>query len=107
MTDEVLREMARLLDAVRGRIGHHEPAGDVWSAATRDEEPPHIATGAPECLYCPICRTIAAARGSGPDLAGQVLAAGQAMMAAVRDAVASHDRSRTAPHRDEDPMDIG
>jgi hypothetical protein len=35
-------------------------------------DPDRIATGAPECTGCPVCRTISALRDPGPDLADRV-----------------------------------
>jgi hypothetical protein len=32
----------------------------------------HIATGAPECTVCPVCRAISALRDPGPDLADRL-----------------------------------
>lgn len=88
----VLFEAARLVDVLRRRIAA-EPA-DVWAGATRETE--HIATGAPECRYCPVCRAIAASRVSGPDVMGHVMAAGESLYAAAREALAAFERTRPA-----------
>ena len=60
--DHVFSEAAKLVDALRERLGG-SPGGrqdDVWGQAIR-EEPAHPTA----CRYCPICRAIAASRESG------------------------------------------
>jgi hypothetical protein len=96
----VLFEAARLVDTLRRRIG--EDAGDVWAEATREH------TGAPECRYCPVCRAIAASRTSGPDVVSHVMAAGESLYAAVREAVAGFEQTRP-PRREpgDEPADGG
>jgi hypothetical protein len=69
-------------------------SGDVWSEATSDARGEHIATGAPECRYCPVCRAIAASRTSGPDVFSHVMSAGESLYAAVRETVAGFERTR-------------
>jgi hypothetical protein len=98
----VLDEAVKLFGEVRRRVrdsGHRrarpEP-GDVWGQATYESPVPHIATGAPECQYCPICRTIAAARTSAPGLTEQAMDAGRSLFTALQEALSAVDR----PHRD-------
>jgi hypothetical protein len=112
MTDQpgyYLEEAAKLFDTLRRRMrtnGGPEP-GDVWSQATRAHMP-GIATGAAECRYCPICRTIAAARTSGPDVVDHMVDAGQALYAALRETVAAYERTRPPSRRpDGDQSDLG
>jgi hypothetical protein len=100
--------------------------GDVWGQATYEEPTPHIATGAPECQYCPVCRAIAAARTSGPDVVEHVMDAGQSLYTALQETLAAFDQShfRAAPQHeratptrsrpqeerpaaDRDPIDFG
>ncbi len=66
-------------------------AGDVWAEAVAEE--PRIATGAPECRDCPICRAIAIKRESGGDVSRHLREAGQSLMAAALDVVAAFDRA--------------
>ncbi|MEV4008425.1 hypothetical protein AB0K37_40120, partial [Actinomadura sp. NPDC049753] len=95
---DVLDEAAKLVDALIRRVGGgrdgragrdepagDEPAGDVWDRAIADEPAgapgghargPHIATGAPECRDCPVCRAIAVKRESGADVARHLREAG-------------------------------
>lgn len=106
----VLEEAVRLFEMLRRRMRTSDPVtDDVWSQATRaDVGGSHFATGAPECTYCPICRTVAAARLSGTDVVGHVMEAGQSLFAAMRETVAAYERSRPPhPKADEDPVDIG
>lgn len=107
----VLFEAVRLAEVLRRRIGGASNSDDVWSDATSEAWGEHIATGAPECRYCPVCRAIAASRASGPDVIGHVMAAGESLYAAVREAVAGFERTRPAgsphPESDDDPADGG
>jgi hypothetical protein len=110
MTDQpgfVLEEAVRLFDTLRRRMrSNARPApGDVWAQATREPQP-GFAAGAAECRYCPICRTIAAARHSGPDVADHMAHAGLALMAALRDTVAAYQRTRP-PRRETDDDTAG
>src|SRR3954468_20502769 len=104
----VLFEAVRLAEVLRKRMSGGPASGDVWSEATSDAWGEHIATGAPECRYCPVCRAIAASRTSGPDVVSHVRSAGESLYAAVREAVAGFERTR--PPRQEpgdDPADGG
>jgi hypothetical protein len=85
----VLFEAARLVDSLRRRLG--ESAGDVWADATREHGGP---AGAPECRYCPVCRAIAASRASGPEIMSHMMAAGESLYAAVKEAMAGLERTR-------------
>ena len=44
----------------------------------------HIATGAPECTWCPICQLIAILRGDRPEISEKVAEAGASLVAALR-----------------------
>ena len=104
----VLFEAVRLAEVLRKRMNGGAGSGDVWSEATSDAWGEHIATGAPECRYCPVCRAIAASRTSGPDVVGHVMSAGESLFAAVREAVAGFERTRP-PRQEPDgtPADGG
>lgn len=89
----VIFEAARLVDTLRRRLNERgDDTGDVWAAATRE----HVPAGAPECRYCPVCRAIAASRASGPEVLGYVMAAGESLYAAAREAMAGFERTRPA-----------
>jgi hypothetical protein len=101
--DSVLDEAVRLMDglrrrvvrgAIRGAVAGPRDSDDVWSKATREDRFDHIATGSAECRVCPICRAIAAARTSGPDVVDYMVDAGESLMAAAREAVSAYERSR-------------
>jgi len=43
----------------------------------------HLATGAPECTYCPICRTVHAVRGLSPEVRTQLATAATTALQAM------------------------
>lgn len=95
----MLYEAVRLVDTIRRRMnsGGTSSKGDVWSEATSEAWGDHFATGAPECRYCPVCRAIAASRESGPEVLSHVMAAGEQLYSAVREAMAGFERTRPRP----------
>src|SRR3954463_1010836 len=95
----VLFEAVRLAEVLRKRMSGGPASGDVWSEATSDAWGEHIATGAKECRYCPVCRAIAASRASGPEVLGHLMSAGESLYAALREAAGG--RERTSPPRQE------
>jgi hypothetical protein len=64
-------------------------ADDVWDTATT--EVPLADGDAPECQWCPICRAARRMRESNPGLTGQLSGAGDAVAAAVHDAIKAFD----------------
>jgi hypothetical protein len=55
-----------------------------WARARfGDTDSAHIATGAPECSWCPICQLIAALRGERPDVTDKLAAAATAVVDVV------------------------
>jgi hypothetical protein len=98
----VLFEAVRLAEVLRRRLnGANTAPRDVWSDATADDWGEHVATGAAECRYCPVCRAIAASRASGPDVLAHVMTAGESLYAAVREAVAGFERTKPPRPADE------
>ncbi|MEU8796654.1 hypothetical protein [Spirillospora sp. NPDC048819] len=100
---DVLDEAAKLFDTLIKRVsgagagagggGRDRDTGeDVWGRATAEE--PRIATGAPECRDCPVCRAIAMKREAGGDVGRHLHEAGQSLLAAALDVVAAFDRTR-------------
>jgi len=73
--------------------------GDVWNTATT--EPPPDLTEAPECAWCPVCRAARRIRESGPGLGGQLAGAGDAVAAAVQEALVAFDAVLSAKPRTE------
>lgn len=93
----MIDEAMKLFEVLRRRTGDGgggKSADDVWSRAVAEDR--HIATGAAECRHCPVCRAIAAARSTGPDVAGHLMVAGQQLYAAFRDVAAAYERTRPA-----------
>ncbi|GAA2406769.1 hypothetical protein GCM10010191_13640 [Actinomadura vinacea] len=117
---DLLDEAVKLFETLRRRLGEagggagretgppdaDERAGgrageDVWSRVVAEEPPPgplppgeRIATGAPECRDCPICRAIAVARASRADVEEHVRQAGRSLLAAALDVAAAYERTR-------------
>jgi hypothetical protein len=85
--------------------GKRENAGDIWDTATT--EVPPAEGDAPECQWCPICRAARRMRESNPGLSGQLSGAGDAVAAAVHDAIKAFDSllARTAGSSGEGPPD--
>jgi hypothetical protein len=67
-------EASRLLDAVHDWARH--TFGEGASA--------RMATGAPECEWCPLCQFVAVLRGDRPETTEKIVAAGTAVMSALR-----------------------
>ena len=67
-------EAVKLVDAVQdwARRNFGDPATS------------HIATGAPECTWCPICQLISVLRGERPEISEKVAEAGASLVAALR-----------------------
>lgn len=80
-------EAAKLFGALAGWAGEH--------AHEIDE---HLATGAAECLYCPVCRTVQAVRNASPELKAQATtAASQLLQAAAGLLAAAGDQQHQPP----------
>ena len=50
----------------------------------REDVGEHLATGAAECRYCPLCTAIALLRGDRPEVTEKLAEAGVAFLAALR-----------------------
>jgi adenine-specific DNA glycosylase len=59
----------------------------------------HIATGAPECTWCPICQFIAVLRGERPEVNDKIADAATSLIAAVRAVVDAAAPSQSARSR--------
>jgi hypothetical protein len=80
-------EALRLVEAAR-----------QWAVRTFPEVDAPVATGAPECCWCPLCRAVAVLRGDRPEVTeklAEVVTAAAGALAAVLDAAA-----RPAPAAD-------
>jgi hypothetical protein len=77
-------EAAKLFGALADWAGDHlgERVGERVGDRLRDVDG-HIATGDPECLYCPVCRTVHAVRGASPELKAQLAGAAATFLQAA------------------------
>lgn len=77
------------------------------AAAAANDVNEHLATGARECTYCPICRTVHAVRGLSPEVRSHLTAAA----ASIAQAVAVLMATPEPPSRGDDPgverIDVG
>lgn len=91
------RSMRRELTGQLGKTfgGQRNAREDVWGTATA-EPPPGEPSEAPECAWCPVCRAARKIRESGPGLGGHLAGAGDAVAAAVQDALAAFDVALSA-----------
>ncbi|HXW43797.1 MAG TPA: hypothetical protein VEL03_03360 [Streptosporangiaceae bacterium] len=87
--------------------GGRSDRGDVWDTATT-EIPPEVGES-PECQWCPVCRAARRMRESGTGLGDHLSTAGDAVAAAVHEAMRTFDSVLTrttgpaqqqAPRRD-------
>jgi hypothetical protein len=74
-------EAARLFEAVQ-----------EWARRSSASASAHVATGSAECQLCPVCLLIGVLREARPEVAGHLLEAVGSLAAAVRAAVAAHER---------------
>lgn len=59
-------------------------AQDWWHRTVGDPATARIATGAPECCWCPLCQLIATVRGERPELLERLAETQAALAAALR-----------------------
>src|SRR5689334_24333897 len=86
----VAEEAAKLLGALSGWAKEH---GEGLSSFG-DEVHEHLATGAPECTWCPVCRTVAAIRQTSPEVRAHLTSAASSLALAVSGMMASHPPAR-------------
>ena len=86
----VTEEAAKLLHALQdwAKESGSEYAGAAataaeGAAATVRRVDEHIATGAAECSYCPVCRVISAVRGTSPEVRQHLTTAATSLMHAA------------------------
>jgi hypothetical protein len=108
-------EAAKLLGALKGwahdhgaGVGHGitDAAGRAGDAVHDVDE--HLATGAPECTVCPVCRAVHAVRGLSPEVRSHLSSAATSFGQAVGAFLSTQPPGPpsppgdvTAPHRDE------
>lgn len=77
-------EAAKLLGALSGWAQEHDldEVADRASAVGHDLHE-HLATGAPECTYCPICQAVRFLRNTSPEVRVHLASAGASLAQAL------------------------
>ena len=93
----VAEEAAKLLSAISGFARDHagEYAGAAGGAAGAAQSAfqnvnEHLATGAPECTYCPICQVVHAVRTTSPEVKAHLAIAANSLVQAAAAMLATH-----------------
>jgi hypothetical protein len=96
-------EAAKLLGALQDWANEHtggQPGTGARAEAGAEDAPghghsPHVTGDAPECHWCPLCRTVHAVRTASPEVKAQLATAGQALLQAAAGLLtaATQDRS--------------
>ena len=88
-------------DGLAGLAGH--------AAAAVREVSDHVDTGAPECAWCPICRTVHLVRATSPEVRDHLASAAASLLQAAAGvlAAAGTPRDRTAPDVEHIDLDDG
>lgn len=92
-------EAAKLLGALSGWAGD---LGQGWGQGLEG----HLATGAPECTYCPVCRAVHVVRTAGPEVTTHLAHAATSLLQAAAGILATAAAATTAA-RDEGPAAPG
>jgi hypothetical protein len=92
--EEAAKLFSAMEDWARTRAGH-----------LFDEE--HLATGSPECQYCPVCQGIGLLRHVRPEAVEHLLAATASFVAALRTAVTTPPAEPSRPTSPVQHIDIG
>jgi hypothetical protein len=79
-------EAAKLLGAL----------GD-WAKEHVQDADEHLATGAPECTWCPVCRTVHAVRTASPEVKAQLATAAQSLLQAASGLLAAATQAAQQP----------
>lgn len=90
----VAEEAAKLLGALSGWAKEHgdgvtDGLSAGWSSFA-DELHQHVATGSPECTWCPICRAVGVVRQTSPEVRAHLASAASSLMLAVSGMMATH-----------------
>jgi len=76
-------EAAKLFGALAGWAHDHGPSLAGLGDHLTESLDEHLATGAPECTYCPICRTVHVLREAGPEVRQHLAIAAASLMQAA------------------------
>jgi hypothetical protein len=91
----VAEEAAKLFGVLSGWAREHGEGVGAVADSMAGELHDHLATGSPECAWCPVCRTVAAVRQTSPEVRDHLASAASSLMMAVSGLMAS-----PAPRRD-------
>ncbi|MGC4112384.1 MAG: hypothetical protein QM747_18585 [Nocardioides sp.] len=91
----VAEEAAKLLGALSGWAKEH---GDGF-ASLSDELHEHLATDAPECTWCPVCRVISVVRQTSPEVRSHLTSAATSLALALSGMLATQPPSETGVER--------
>jgi len=72
-------EAAKLFGALADWARDHGPSFSGFPENLEE----HLATGAPECTYCPVCRTVHVLREAGPEVRQHLAIAAASLMQAA------------------------
>ncbi len=90
----VAEEAAKLFGALSGWAREHGDGVSAMAGAMTgslgDELHEHLATGAPECAWCPVCRMVSAVRQTSPEVRAHLASAASSFMLAVSGMMATH-----------------
>jgi hypothetical protein len=87
-------EAAKLLGALSGWAREHGEGVTAMTDSVADELHEHLATGSPECAWCPVCRTVAALRHTSPEVRAHLAGAASSLMLAVSGMMATRPPAR-------------
>jgi hypothetical protein len=90
----VAEEAAKLLGALSGWAREHGDGVTALADSMTQELHEHLATGAPECAWCPLCRTVAAIRQTNPEVRAHLANAASSLMMAVSGMMATRPPAR-------------
>ena len=82
----VAEEAAKLFGALSGWAREQSDGVAGFSAGfagLSEDLRDHLATGAPECQWCPVCRTVHAIRQTSPEVRAHLASAASSLMLAV------------------------
>jgi hypothetical protein len=94
----VAEEAAKLLGALSGWAREHgdgvSSMAESMASSVADELHDHLATGSPDCAWCPVCRTVAAVRQTSPEVRAHLASAASSFMLAVSGMMATQAPTR-------------
>jgi hypothetical protein len=92
----VAEEAAKLFGALSGWAREQGDGVTAMADSMVEELHEHLATGSPECAWCPVCRTLGAIRHTSPEVRAHLASAASSLMLAVSAMMATHPPSRDA-----------